>query len=804
MSTQAPCARAGRGTRWRRFTTCAGLGLGAWLLSHSAWADTPDQMMGSAELLLQTAEAEIAKALKGAIPEHAKTAEERLAVGELLRRNKDYDAAVAVFHQVIELHHQGKANESTHADATFLLGECYFEGDQLPSARRQFQELARLGDRESYAGYAGRALSRLVDIALRRDFKDELGFVFEQLERLRGPDPTGALQYARGKANLAAGNHVKAIEELSKLPADSAFGFQAQYLIGVVYTQDASGPNPTPPTAQEAQSVPVMAQRFAKAVLQFQRLTRNKARSPDEQHVLDLGWMALGRIFYESDDPLDAAEAYGKVGQESPEFATMLFELAWVFVSLEDHVQAQQTLELLETVAPDSLGLAEGALLRADLNLRSREFDSALQAYTQVRARFGPAYRQLERFLSENKDPAVYYDRLVAQRSGVRTRGDLPPVILEWVKEIEDDRAFALIEDVSRSRTLVKDSRRLARTMGGVLSAATRARAFPELRVVMQRALGLTNRVVLAKRDLVRGLEASGPQAGAETQRVRRERAQLEASLNGLPVAVRDFVNRESNASRMWDKASQKLQALVLETEQMQAILNGLRRLLQTPEDFGVELSAARRAQLSREVNAAEGDIEVFRRRISEQREAIERGRVQVGFGDQRYDQDAKVRSRFSALVRQEFELALKGDAGEEAQLYAQEARALLVRAERDQAELDGLSRGYEREVTEKSKGLMQVIEAESRSVEDAALRLDVLDQHSRELFGEVARRSFMQVREKLAGILLRADVGIAQQAWEVRQSHLDRVQDLQRLRSTREQYLNEELEEVLQDGSKQ
>jgi tetratricopeptide (TPR) repeat protein len=771
--------------------------------TRPAHADAGDRALGDAEQLLNTAEADIAKALKGAVPDHRKSAEERLAVGELLRRNKDYESAIGVFNQVIELFHQGKANETTHADAMFLLAESYFDSDQLPSARRQYRELVRLGDRESYSSYAGRALSRLVDVAMRRDFKDELDFVFEQLDRLRASDTSGSLQYARGKALLAAGEHVKAITELRKLPAEAPFSFQAEYLIGVVYTEDVNGPSPTPPTKDEARSVPVMAERYAKAVLQFQRLTRMKPRSPDEQHVVDLGWMALGRIFYESDDPLDAAEAYGKVGQESPEFATMLFELAWVFVSLEDHVQAQQTLELLETVAPDSLGLAEGALLRADLNLRSRQFDEALQAYTGVRARFFPAFRQLEKFLAQNKDPAVYYDRLVSQRSGVRTRGDLPPVIMDWVREIEDDRAFALIDDVSRSRKLVRDSRKLAKTMAGVLSAATRARAFPELRVVMQRALGLTNRVTFAKRELVKGLEAVSPGATAAMQ-LRSERAQLRAGLDALPVEVRDFVNREANASRAWDKASQKLQSLTLEADQMQAILNGLRRLLQSPDDYGVMLNASKRAQLSREVTATEADLEVYRKKIQDQREDLERGRVQVGFGDQSYEQDAKTRARFNTLVDQEFAMALKGDLGEEAQLYAQDAKALLARAGRDQAELESLERGYEHEVADKSRDLLAQVETESRSVEDGSLRLDVLDQHSRELFGEVARRSFMQVREKLSGILLRADVGIAQQAWEVRQSHLDRVQDLQRLRSSREQYLNEELQEVFHDGSEQ
>jgi predicted rRNA methylase YqxC with S4 and FtsJ domains len=48
---------------------------------------------------------------------------------------------------------------------------------------------------------------------------------------------------------------------------------------------------------------------------------------------------------------------------------------------------------------------------------------------------------------------------------------------------------------------------------------------------------------------------------------------------------------------------------------------------------------------------------------------------------------------------------------------------------------------------------------------------------------------------------VLRADVGIVQQAWEVREQHRERVRELQRVRSTEEQKLNDEMKEVMQDG---
>ena len=49
--------------------------------------------------------------------------------------------------------------------------------------------------------------------------------------------------------------------------------------------------------------------------------------------------------------------------------------------------------------------------------------------------------------------------------------------------------------------------------------------------------------------------------------------------------------------------------------------------------------------------------------------------------------------------------------------------------------------------------------------------------------------------------MVLRADVGIVQEAWESREEHRVRVRNLLRERSREEQNLNDELREVLEDA---
>src|SRR5688572_24034772 len=48
--------------------------------------------------------------------------EQLIAAGDLSLRTKDYNQAIDVFNQVVELYRQGKASPNAHADGLFLLG----------------------------------------------------------------------------------------------------------------------------------------------------------------------------------------------------------------------------------------------------------------------------------------------------------------------------------------------------------------------------------------------------------------------------------------------------------------------------------------------------------------------------------------------------------------------------------------------------------------------------------------------------------------------------------------------------------
>jgi hypothetical protein len=93
------------------------------------------------------------------------------------------------------------------------------------------------------------------------------------------------------------------------------------------------------------------------------------------------------------------------------------------------------------------------------------------------------------------------------------------------------------------------------------------------------------------------------------------------------------------------------------------------------------------------------------------------------------------------------------------------------------------------------------MLQHETTAVVGYTIQLDKLDGEARRVVGEVAMRNFGFVRDRLRNIVLRADVGITEEAWEVREEQQTRVRSLQVERARADRVLKEELNEVLDDS---
>jgi tetratricopeptide (TPR) repeat protein len=778
-----------------------GVVLGALVLTAApfAWADSEEHARtAGAELVNVDREAAAVQSSVDRARTDNVSVEERVANGELLYRTKDYARAALAFSEILERF----PNTPSYPDALWLRGETYYASHEYLSARRDYRALVERGSEPRFQSYFGKSLARLVDVSLRVGDLAALDEVFQRLGQVPPAQVDAGLNYAKGKAYFARGDFTMAQQSFAAVPNGGTYSHQARYFQGIIAMKVA---RPGPSTPAKPGAAPP---NYKQAIETFKLVTEMAPDSDDHRHVIDLSWMAIGRLFYEMEQYNQAAEAYAKVGRESAEFDTMLYELAWVYVRLGDIQRAERALEVLSVADPNSSYVGDGTLLRADLLLRAGAFDKALQLYEGVRAQYDPMRAKVEAFLDQTKDVSVYYDKLSQQQLDVLDQSEqLPPLAVRWAREAEDGpAAFAVIDDVNQCKTLLKQSQALIDKLMALTGAANRVRAFPELQTAEQSALALINRVTRARVEVAKGLDQEeAPQVSGEMATVRDQRRALMASVESAPTNGAEFDVREQQGMRQWNTLSQELTRRAQEIDQLQATVNGLRRVLREDPQHGVTRDPASLVRFEAELDQNEHDLKLYQAQVVELRRQIDFGRAQVGLGDARYQNDATARQQFRDLLDREDQLASAGQAGANGQKFAQRVSPLLMQARQEDDKLQAIFDALERQVAKRTQELQAKIDVERANIEKYTQQLDVLDNGAggaRDLVGHVAQRNFMMVRDKLRGIVLRADVGITEQAWEVREEELARVHNLQTERAREEQLLDEELREVLDDAT--
>jgi tetratricopeptide (TPR) repeat protein len=765
--------------------------LGGLALTAPAGAVSSRDAPGMAQRVLSDAQGEVESVRKAiqAAKSVARTAEQRLADAEILLRNRDYPRAITALHQLIDNHPD---NGPVVADALAMLGDAYYQSRQFLSARRVYRQIVDRPNDSRLAGYAPKAYLRLVDIALKTQNTRELDELMVKLGASSG-EPT--LSYARAKGLVSRRDLAGARAAAASVPAGHPLHPQARYLLGVVAVREAQAQAPKVVTSPGEFPPPAPPTRYAAAIEAFRQVTQLPGDTPEHRHVIDLAWLAIGRLFYEADQWAEAADAYGHVERNSPEFGTSLYELSWVYVRLNDTARATRALEILSIVDPSNSYQADGSLLRADLLLRGGEFKKALDLYESVRHDYDPMRERVDTFLKSSSDPAVYYDKLAnsAEMEGIESALMLPPLAVQWAREAQDGpAAFALLDDLGKSRELLRQSQTMIGKLRSVLSAPNRVKAFPELRAGDERALLLLNRITQSRGLLAQGLDDAVPGDGSgELATVRQERRALQQRLKLLPLTDGDLAARDASADRQWNRVSQALQRLQLETDQIQAIANSLKNILarSTTKD------PAQMKMWQDELSANDRDLKLYRDQLAALRKQVEFGRLQVGYGDQRFIDDEQVRVAFREKLTRELQLV-----GGEGAEYAGRATPVMAQAAADEERLFALRREISAEVAKKTAEIEQIIAQEAETIASLAGRLDALDQEARLVIGQVAMRNFTLVRDKLRSVVLRADVGASQQAWEVREEQMFRVNLLRRERNREEKLLQEELKEVLDD----
>jgi len=780
-----PTLTLGRGRArrlWLGFILAIGLVASMALVAHEAAA----QDLTSANRELSDLESDAQRLMAGPVRPHDLKSEtfveERLTDGELYLRLEDYLRAAILLTDIVEHYPTHRA----YPEALFLLGESLFFADDYLGARRRYSEVIERSAEPTFAPFLQRSLSRLIEIAIyTRDFREVDGY-FALLDALPSASLSITTAYFRAKylynravpiddvLNAPDEDAVRGVDqgrlELARkgfiaIPGGTEFSLRSKYFIGTIHT---------------------LRGEYLDAIAAFHGALGHDPANEKERKVVELTYLALGRLYYETEQLEQAAEAYRAIEQTSSHFDEALFELAWTYIRMGDAVQAERALEVLSVAAPDSPLNADGKVLRGDLLARNGRYDEAEVVFDEVRDTFGPIRDELASRRRNHPDIHAYFREVVRENLDDFDIDDfLPESARRWI-DLEGDyqRALEVLADLSEAKQLVRETDELAQRITAALSAPNRLSVFADLRRQRERTTGLRNRAARARGTLIDIEARARSSRPGEVERIRSRRRKLQAGVMKMPVETEGFVERDFEKLAEYRAAERDLQGLRVEILGLEARIVASRAGLPA-----VDPQKVNRQALTGQLEQHEAEIKDYEEQLTWIRRRLEVGRLHVGVGDKRYQADDAERDEFIDLVGRERNLAGSGGPGYDSAFSR--VAALERRLDQRDAEVAAM---VQRRVSQ----MLRTVDEETANLARYRAALGSLEGETEDVVGAITYLNFNRIHDRFYDLVLRADVGKIDVSWARREDHRLRIDALTRERARELQALDDEFRDVM------
>lgn len=741
------------------------------------------------EARVDEAQKNIAAAEKAAGGEKTPTEAElakRLVRAQLDLEEGDYEGSAIVFLDLVENYPDTPAG----IQAVYFLGDALAHmglsrwayelfsknlADTRPEARRKHPySVARLFDlvvprRE--AGFAQRpglsatpeVRARLRAVGIDPESKPPRGVVKEQdAERLVGwarsfpaRSRPPELRYSFGRYLFLSGQHDAAQAELDGVsPLD------------IPLTRGGEGAKWRVRSAYVAAAATLALGETEDALDRFARITKVQPSDPRDRQIVELAWMAQGRILHDIDDADEAVRAYRHIGRDSAFFPEAMYETAWTLLRAGRYDQAVQALDLLLIYDPESPIVAEIKQLRGKVRIQQRDYEGAEEQFLALRREFDRVAKQLGGRLQSKGDAKAYFSAVVAEdMENFSLESVMPlraaPIARTLPRAVQAESLAREVGTLDRELTDLEDT---LHRLESALRAERKAALFTDL-AAHSAGLGHADNDLLDIEEALvdrLAIEAGGSSWDAmESQRValrKKVDAPLGQTDDKEAARVRGLLRLEAKAHKLELTVGQ-MRAQLVATEKYYEETRADQKI--DHQGFLTEAATMRDtvAQLEKETAA-------LRRRISRQRSSV------------RYD-DPRLAAR---------EQAVRTYRGHLDQMYAAIAKAspdsdvaaIWNRVQKLEARSDAAKGALETTAKVRLEKATIIVAEERSNITGYRDELGGLQGRTRSDVAEVLAAAHADVHGELANFVMRSEVGLLDVAWAMKDAETDQVHQLE------------------------
>ena len=698
----------------------------------------------------------------------ATVAERRLIKAQVLYGVGSYDDAAILLYDVVE---RSKGTRS-YPDALFYLADSLFKkGDNL-LAREYFHKLIdELGERSPHYS---KALERLVELVIRTKDATRIQDYLTRLDRLTGPK-SDSVPYVRGKYAYSAGKYDEALAFFGTVPAGSTYALQAKYFIGVSHAAKGD---------------------LAAAAKAFLGVTRETPKGKDEETIVELSRLALGRVYYERDQVDEAVEAYQAISRRSPAFGDALKEIAWVYVKGKQYDRALRALELLQLADPKAAVSPEIRILEGNLRLRkaqaignqgvgntAEEYAKADKAFDQTGTTYEQSKNEIDKALKQHGDRKAFFAALTGRAGdALDVQVEVPKTAIEAVREEpEAKRVIGVTKTLDEVKTDLDDVTKVIARVERAVGSPSRVRIFPDLASRRARAIEIQEGLVRLRTSLAndeRGLVFATLSAGEQSEltRLTGQRDQLQKRLTAMPNSGDAYEERMRKAREAVDNVDKRAKEVEVTIYSLEAQLTAVERYYASAP--GTKMTAA---DFEREAKGLRAEVAALRKQLDDFHREIELVGDEAGIGDELAIEEREVRLKLADAIRAEHAVlarAASRPAGDGAG-RVRTIEDLLARADNVDKTVARVNSRIDELVEVQLREVKITIAEEKANLVTYQGQVGTYNGETAVVGSDVAFDSFGRVSKKFKDIVVRSDVGLIDVSWaqkEQAQKYSDRL----------------------------
>jgi tetratricopeptide (TPR) repeat protein len=717
--------------------------------------------------------------------------QQRLVDAQVAFSLGDYDQAALILFDLA-----GKTTGPDKETATYYLGESLFQKGDKGAARAYFAEVAA----NSMGKYYQQAVTRLVEIAIAQNDPSGGADALAKLGTIGAP--SASAPYVKGKFAFSQDKFDDALAAFNEVPKGSDLELQALYYSGATY---------------------VAKKDLAKATEIYTDLINRRPRTNADRRVIELGQLALGRLYYEREQPSKSIDSYLLIDRHSDLFPDALYEVAWVYVKGKQYDKALRALELLEQSDPTSTKTPTTRILEGNLRIRkaqsirlaqvngtvaagdtsdpAAEYDKAAKIFQDTHDLYLPSYQALAALVDGNLDAAAFVEQIAGRSSHVFTASaPIPDAAAQLLRDQPDVQRIVGVEtDLGTIQSDIKESEDIIGRLEGVLASGDRTTVYPKLSQRRQRIASIQDDLITIRNTLadqeLRLVDSSGDLA--QLSATRKQLAQQYAALGDTEKSYAERVDQVRDG---YDKIDGDLSAISGVIDSTQAMSVAMRKYAL---DAQPALADDMKTNVQTTLDAAARDAQAIEDELADIRRETTLGKDLAGVGDEGIATARALRAQLKTAQDAEHRVLAGFASASRDRGQSQELAALGDRATRLADNLDQTDQAIDRSIAQGLDEVKLLLAQERQNLTEYKTELAGYEQEARDVGSTVLAGSFKDVKAKLYDIVVRTDVGAVDVAWSQKEDTDDDLERLNLARSRELKQLKDEFKDVLEDTAK-